>query len=364
MTYHTVYYTIYLNIFILGDIVINIIKYIRIDNEQRRAAIDHGQLFAAYLDALRDRRQYRGGMSWQKVGDKEYLVRSEGNSIKKSLGPRSPETEQVLSDFAQKKHAIEERLSGLKDRLNRQSAICRAMNLGRVSRLTGDILRALANAGLGHKTTMIIGTNALYAYESMAGVHFDSDLLATNDLDVLWDARSKLKLAAQVPGEGLIAILKKVDKSFEVMRSAKFRAVNKNGFMVDLLREHVDMRTSPEPSFAMQDDFVAVEINMKWLLSSPKVSATAIDEAGYPVPMTVPDPRSFAMHKLWVSRQVDRDPVKKPRDEAQAMALINLIENELPQYAFSEQAVRMFPKSVIRRSDAQHHFMGMNDDFS
>lgn len=286
------------------------------------------------------------------------------NSIKKSLGPRSHETEQVFSDFVQRKRSAEERFTGLKDRLNRQSAICRAMNLGRVSRLTGDILRALADTGLDHKTTTIIGTNALFAYESMAGVHFDSDLLATNDLDVLWDARSRLKLASQVPGEGLIAILKKVDKSFEVMRSAKFRAVNKNGFMVDLLRERVDMRITPEPSFARQDDFVAVESNLKWLISSPKVSATAIDESGYPVPMSVPDPRSFAIHKLWVSQQVDRDPIKKQRDEAQAVALIGLIENELPQYAFSEQAVRMFPKSVIRRSDVQHYFMGMGDDFS
>lgn len=335
------------------------IKYKLIDHEQRRAAIDHAQLFEAYMDTLRESRQYRGGMAWQQSGSKEYLVRSMDNRVKKSLGPRSPETERVLSDFMEKKRNVEERLNGLRDRLGRQSRICRAMNLGRVSRLTGDILRALSVVGLDRKTTTIIGTNALYAYESMAGARFDSDLLATNDLDVLWDARSRLKLASRVPEEGLIAILKKVDRSFDVMRGAKFRAVNKDGFMVDLLRDRADLRKTPVRSFAMRDEFVAVESDMKWLLSSPKVNATAIDESGYPVPMSVPDPRAFAMHKLWISRQADRDPIKKPRDEAQAVALIHLLENELPQFAFSEQAVRMFPKSVIRQSDARHHFMGV-----
>ena len=46
------------------------------------------------------------------------------------------------------------------------------------------------------------------------------------------------------------------------------------------------------------------------------------------------------------SQRSDRDPVKKPRDAAQAIALAALIQRKLPQFAFSEKALRMFPQSV------------------
>jgi transposase InsO family protein len=43
-----------------------------------------------------------------------------------------------------------------------------------------------------------------------------------------------------------------------------------------------------------------------------------IDEDGWPVPIKVPDPRAFALHKAWLSTLTTREPVKKQRDLAQA----------------------------------------------
>ena len=45
---------------------------------------------------------------------------------------------------------------------------------------------------------------------------------------------------------------------------------------------------------------------VQWLLSSPPLEAIIIAEDGYPVRIVVPDPRTFALHKLWVSRRPDR----------------------------------------------------------
>ena len=75
--------------------------YQDLDNDQRRNYLDSTQMFEALAAAVRENRQYRGGMSWQTVNGKEYLVRVFDNRTKKSVGPRSPQTEDVFFRFQQ-----------------------------------------------------------------------------------------------------------------------------------------------------------------------------------------------------------------------------------------------------------------------
>jgi len=80
---------------------------------------------------------------------------------------------------------------------------------------------------------------------------------------------------------------------------------------------------------------VATEVpGLQWLLNSPKLDAVAIDEDGWPVPMRVPDPRAFAMHKVWLSGPPEREPKKKPRDLEQAQAVAKLVQAEMPHLSF------------------------------
>ncbi len=197
----------------------------------------------------------------------------------------------------------------------------------------------------------IIGTNALYAYEARAGVFLDRGLLATRDMDVLWDNRPKLRLFAndEVDNNGLIDILKKADRSFDLLSKKSFRAVNQSGYMVDLVK--------PEPGSILEkesrrmggaDDLMAAEIkNLQWLVSAAKFSQIVIGDDGYPATMVVPEPRAFAIHKLWLSKQIDRDPVKKKRDRSQALAVCKLILQYLPERQFKPEELRMFPKAII-----------------
>ena len=78
----------------------------------------------------------------------------------------------------------------------------------------------------------------MYAYEAAAGVFFESGLMATQDVDILWDVRSKLQLHAadKIELGGFLAILQQADRSFEPIRKRSFRAVNRKGYMVDLLK--------------------------------------------------------------------------------------------------------------------------------
>jgi hypothetical protein len=57
-------------------------------------------------------------------------------------------------------------------------------------------------------------------------------------MDILWDIRPKLTLAAddQTEPGGLLSILRKSDRSFELSGSHPFQAVNRGGYMVDLIK--------------------------------------------------------------------------------------------------------------------------------
>jgi hypothetical protein len=96
------------------------------------------------------------------------------------------------------------------------------------------------------------------------------------------------------------------------------------------------------------DDLLAAEIrNLHWLVSAPKFSRIVIGDDGYPATMIVPDPRAFAVHKLWLSRQKDRDPLKKKRDHAQALAVSRIILQYFPELQFKPEQLRMFPKTLV-----------------
>ncbi|MBW2368097.1 MAG: nucleotidyltransferase domain-containing protein [Deltaproteobacteria bacterium] len=321
-------------------------------DDQRRIYIDTAQLHEAYMDAFIKSRSYRGGMHWKKAKGKEYLFRSlDRYGYGKSLGPRSKETELTYAEFHNKKKQALALLKRLKDRLKGQARFCKAARIARTPRIVTTILRLLEQHQLLGRNLQIIGTNALYAYEVHAGVFLERGLLATQDMDVLWDIRPKLRLFAidEVDNKGLIDILRKADRSFDLLSKKSFRAVNQAGYMVDLVK--------PEPKSILErdrrrmgstDDLIAAEIkNLQWLVSAPKFSQIVIGEDGYPATMVTPDPRAFAIHKLWLSKQIDRDPVKKKRDRTQALAVCKLILQYLTELQFKPEELRMFPKAII-----------------
>jgi len=327
-------------------------------DNQRRVFIDSVQLYEAYMDILHKNRTYSGGMHWKKSKVRQYLFRTQDRfGYGKSLGARSLETEKILKDFRDAKNKLKKRQTNYKERLKEQARFCKAAMIQRVPRIVTNILRQLDNQKLLGRHIIVVGTNAMYAYEAFAGVFFDSPMMATRDVDLLWDIRPKLTIAAEIglePG-GLLALLKKSDRSFELFGPESFRAVNKDGYMVDLIKaEPKKIMVTEQLRMGQEGDLEAAEIrNLHWLLSSPKVSQVVIGDDGFPAMMVVPDPRSFSIHKFWLSRQPEREPVKKQRDSSQSLAVAQLVVKHLPQYAFIKSELKMFPKEVFEKSQAQ-----------
>lgn len=328
---------------------------IELTDNQIRITIDTIQLYEAYKEALQKSLHYKGGMHWKRAKGKEYLFKtidSYGNG--KSLGRRSLETEKIKVQFHKNKQESSKRLKSLQQKLNNQARFCKAARIQRVPRIAAKLLRRFELQKILGKNMIIIGTNALYAYEAGAGIFFNQENVATADMDILWDIRHKLTLAIDNKSKPVdfIDILCKVDKTFEIMDKQKFRVVNQDGYMVDLLK------TVPSDIFKKEriqmggtDDLEAVEImNLYWLLSSPKYMQTVIGDDGFPATMVVPDPRAFALHKIWVSQQVDREPRKKRRDKNQGISVAQIIIKYMPQYQFRTEQLRMFPKSIIKQT--------------
>ncbi len=295
-------------------------------------------------------------MVFATVNGGEYLLRSfydpkTGRRRQTSLGPRDAETERMRAEFDTGRRAAAARLAAARDGVDRQAGINRALGLGRVPLLAARIVRALDAAGLLGHGLRVVGTHALYAYEAAAGLRFAPDVTTTEDIDFLFDARASIVLQADedLAERSLMGLLRRVDRSFERGRQT-FRASNRDGFLVDLVRPMRDPPGKDERS-AIADpatDLDAVQIEgLVWNENASAFAAVAIDARGFPLRMVAPDPRAFAIHKLWMSRRADRDPLKRMRDAAQARAVAGLVARHMPQLPFRPGGMRSFPRDVV-----------------
>jgi hypothetical protein len=324
-----------------------------LSGEQRRQLIDTQQVFEALRAARHDaKHRFAGSVRWVKRAGGEYLYRKVG-STETSLGPRSGETEATYEAFVRGRDQNNDRLVGLTDRLNQLAPVNAAMNLGRVPTHAARVLKTCDEYGLLDSALTVVGTNAIFAYEVLAGVQASSDLIATGDIDLLYDARRRLSFAVkrELKPNGLIGLIQKTDSSFKAIRPRSYRAANRDGYFLDLIR--------PEPRDVLLDDLdasltdhpedleAANIAGLGWLMNSRKAEAVAIDERGFPVRLVTVDPRVFALHKAWLSSRQDREPLKARRDREQAAAAAMIAAKYL-RLSFDDNSLSALPLALRR----------------
>lgn len=81
-------------------------------------------------------------------------------------------------------------------------------------------------------------------------------------------------------------------------------------------------------------------------MNSPKVTAIAIDERGYPLEIVALDPRAFALHKAWLAKRHDRDPRKRRRDRAEGELMASLIATRLPHLHCDDPVLSALPLPI------------------
>ncbi len=317
-------------------------SHIPINNDAARQYIDARQAFLALQEAQRDARQVRGGMYWH--GRSDTLTRTSTHGAEKSLGKRSLDTEKIYVDFMARKADLMQRVDDLKIQLRRHERVNKALYVGRVDPTVVALLNRLESADLA-EYFHVVGTHALYAYETVAGVRFDANVTATRDIDLLWDVRKRMSFWTQMErlDSSFLALLKKVDSSFRVRQSQRYTAVNAEGFEVDILRPmregddphpiKISQRTKGEQSVdqatGLEELSVVQAARADVFLNTPSFEAVIVDRNGRMALMRTIQPKVFVEFKRWMSGLPDREPIKRQRDAAQAKAVQVLLDEEL-----------------------------------
>ena len=325
-------------------------KFPELTNEQRRQLVDAQQAFRVWREADQEFRHgypplYKGfgaTMRWKPVNGKVYLYRGE-----KSLGVRSPETERIKEEYTDQRSKLRARLTRLGKRLEEMRPVNRAMGIGRVPAIAARVLRRLDREGLLGKHLVVAGTHSLYAYEARTGVLFDAALTATTDIDFLWDARQRFTFLMQdVKERGVIGLLQQVDPTFRKLNA--YRAANDDPYLVDIIRlERRNEAFKPAPPLSKKagDLEPAATKGLQWLVNAPKFEEVAVGDDGLPLLVSCIEPRVFALHKLWISKQMERGrQAKRDAEQAAAVAAVAMHHMGLK---FGKADLKGFPKQLL-----------------
>lgn len=299
---------------------------------QTRQYIDAEASWRALEDAKAAAAEVRGSMMWRTQAGRRYLIRVAASGGQTSLGPHSPENEQIYERFTTRKVALEARQKQLRQTVVQHTRINRALRVGRVPNIVVDALNALANAGLQHHF-LTVGTHALYAFETACGVRVQTEATATQDIDLLLDTRKYIKFATTMQrlDTSLLGIFQKVDKTFVLRDDQKYTAVNAAGFEIDVIRRVAQSRAGTDPHplrvSAFEEDFWAVQVpSGQALLDGGRFAQMVVATNGNMATMHVPSPDSFVRIKTALSQRHDRDPLKSRKDLLQAQVVQQLLD--------------------------------------
>lgn len=303
--------------------------YVPLSDNASRQYIDSATLFTEAARVAAQAQQYKGGMYWKVEGGYEYLVKTQPDNRQIRLGKRSPENEQIYADFMQRKKAIEDRLKSLKTALADAERLNKALRVGRTPSTVIAVLRALADARLYEHFT-VVGTHALYAYESAAGVRIQQGALATMDVDLLWDARKRVQFMTTIASQGdsVLEVLQRADKTFQRKEMQLETAINDKGFEVDFLRRQ-PVADDPHPFRFSNDDSDLWPIQAERaavLTQAPVFEQVVVSATGQMTLMRTIAPESFVEFKIWMAEHAkQRDAAKRRRDLRQAEIVKKLI---------------------------------------
>ena len=183
------------------------------------------------------------------------------------------------------------------------------------------VLEALRKAGLSSQF-LTVGTNAIYAYESACGVRVGTQAMATRDMDLLFDTRQRAAFVSTLRrlDSSLLAVLRKADSSFRVLRDQLQTAVNDDGYEIDIIRRTAkDGDPHPLRMSSSEDDLWAVQVSSdEKMVAGRKFRQLVVAGSGQMAMMQTLHPVDFIRIKTALSGDVQRDPLKRPKDKLQA----------------------------------------------
>jgi hypothetical protein len=305
--------------------------------EQERALINLRQRYDAWIGAERDLAALPYDLRRKKVGHYEYLYEihdRSGNGT--SQGAWDDDKQRQLDEYREKKHSAKEHREGASQALAESSRIARALRLPLLSADAGPILREADRRGLLGSHLLVVGTNAMAAYAIEAAGSFVGVPDETEDFDLAWAAEEEASDAL------VWDMLKAVDPTFTINSERDFQARNAKAYEVELL-----VAPSRADTLAIKDRPKPVPLpEQEWLLPGRRIDQVVPCRDGTPARIVAPDPRWFALHKLWLGAQAKRDPLKRRKDTVQGKALLETIAEAMPHYSLGEEFAAELPAEL------------------
>lgn len=307
-------------------------------DEQLRSLVNLRQRYEVWIDAERKLRALPYDLRRKRVGGRDYLYEifdRRGNG--KSLGAMTVETEQRLEAYRAEKAELKDRRAASSSLLDESSRLVRALRLPLLASEAGAILREADKRRLLGTHLMVVGTNALPTYAVEAGGFLADAPDETEDFDLAWT-----KAEAEPGEQPLWSLLKAVDETFTVNSERAFQARNRRAYEVEILvapsRVEGMFRTDKPRPVPLPEQ--------EWLLAGTPVDHVVACRDASPARVLAPDPRWFALHKLWLSAQDKRDPLKRRKDFRQGTAVLNAVELAMPRYPLDAAFERSLPSEL------------------
>jgi hypothetical protein len=228
--------------------------------------------------------------------------------------------------------AKQDTVTARKERRDIVRTLVRTARLPAPDSLTGDILAALAEAGVFRLRAAVVGSVAYQCYPGLLGVRIPASLMRTGDLDLAQFHSIAVAVEDQID-EDLLSVLKRVNKKFRAIpsptshktRNYQLKLPGEQVYAVDILcplrgrlREQITYLT------ALQTHAQTLK-HLDFLLYQ-EINAVVLYGPG--IPVNVPAPERYALHKLLVSQlrhENAQSRAKAAKDISQAAALIGVL---------------------------------------
>lgn len=308
-------------------------------DEQARNLVNLRQRYEVWIEAERSFAALPYDLRRKTVSGREYLYEiADRTGNGKSLGPLTGEAEARLQTYRERKFALKERRAQTAALLDETCRLCRALRVPLLASEAGEILREADRRSLLGSHLMVVGTTALVAYAIEAGGFINDAPGETEDFDLSWTRQEVTE------GERpLWSMLKAVDSTYTINAERGFQARNAKAYEVEILaapsRVNGMYRTDQPRPVALPEQ--------EWLLLGTPVDHIVVCRDAAPARIFAPDPRWFALQKLWMSAQTKRNPLKRPKDAKQGIALLNAVDAAMPRFPLDAEFERSLPPELL-----------------
>lgn len=300
--------------------------------------------FVANMDSHYDtwlaakRTLHAGRLHWKTVHGRRYLYRVSKTGSAHSLGPHSPSTDAVMDAYQIARAAERE----LRKRLALDGRLYRAHRLPRITAALGCALRVLDVQHRLSEDLIVVGVSALCVYALEANSLFATDHAAQDDLGFSYE-RSQVDLPSLPPAPVALSELDYIHWA-SVIEMRRGIATDEDA-RPGIARGGADASIGAR-SYARTWLFTSTEA--EWLSQGVSIRHTVCDDSNTPVRVHAPDPRWFALHRLWLADDERREETQRAAYRQQGTEVLQLVRHHMPHLKVDDAFEQQLPKPLHR----------------